>query len=287
VSCSLLTIDPALLCRLTSALEIEPQTVHVWAFSLDASVECRKQCYESLCGTEQNRAHRFVHERSRNDFVVAHGVLRQLLGRYSGLPPRIIALSSAPNGKPRLDSRSPNGAAISFNLTHSHGRALVAVSDGREVGIDLEKIEPEVRALAIARRYFCRAELAAIESAAVPLQPQTFYRYWVAKEAVLKAQGIGLAFPIDRFEVQFRAQGSTARIRTCEPSRLGSDWTIRMLPLEGDWLGALAVRGEAWTLRLENAMDAHESVPLSAVPKLSGEESDSADNYSDDRGDPT
>jgi 4'-phosphopantetheinyl transferase len=240
-------------CRHAGALQVEPRTVHVWAFSLDAPAECRNQCFDTLCATERTRAGRFVHARSRDDFVVAHGVLRLLLGRYSGSPASGLALTPTSSGKPRLDAPIPDGMAISFNLTHSHGRALVAVSDGREVGIDLEKIEPEVRALAIARRYFCSAELAAIESATIPLQPRTFYRYWVAKEAVLKGQGIGLAFPIDRFEVRFEPHGETARIATREPSRLASDWTIRMLPLEADWLGALAVRGEDWSLRLEQA----------------------------------
>ena len=253
VSRSLVTLNPVQFCGHTGALQVEPRTVHVWAFSLDAPAECRQQCFDALCATERTRAGRFVHARSRDDFVVAHGVLRLLLARYSGLPPRLLALTPTRNGKPHLDALIPDGKAISFNLTHSHGRALVAVSDGREVGIDLEKIEPEVRALAIARRYFCSAELAAIENAPVPLQPRTFYRYWVAKEAVLKGQGIGLAFPIDRFEIQFAPRGETAQIGTREPSRLASDWTIRMLPLEADWLGALAVRGEDWSLRLEPA----------------------------------
>jgi len=258
VSRALVTLDPALLCEAKSALHVEPRAVHVWAFFLDASPACLDLCRQALCRAEEARADRFVHARSRNDFVVAHGVLRQLLGRYTAMEPRDIHFISDPNGKPALDARARTTSGVSFNLTHSHGRALIAVSDGREIGIDLEKIKSDVKALAIARRYFCRAELAAIEGQALSMQAETFFRYWVAKEAVLKGQGIGLRFPIDEFEVQFTAQGATARIRTGESSRLTGDWTVRLLPVEPEWVGALAVRGADWTLRLENAAAARE-----------------------------
>jgi 4'-phosphopantetheinyl transferase len=252
-----LTLDPALICGATSALRVAARSVHVWAFELEASVACLDQCRQTLCSAEQARAARFVHARSRDDFVVAHGVLRRLLGRYTGTAARDLRFSSAPNGKPALDPSSSD-AGISFNMTHSHGRALIAISDGREIGIDLEKVKSHVKALAIAQRYFARAERVAIESAPPPLQAQVFFRYWVAKEALLKGQGIGLRFPIDEFEVQFDAENSIARVCAGESSRLSADWKVHMLPFEADWAGAVAVRGADWTLRFESDASASE-----------------------------
>ena len=249
---ALLSQDPALLCRGESALRIASGSVHVWAFDLKASAACLHQCRQSLCSAEGARAERFVHEASRDDFVVAHGVLRHLLGRYAAMPARDLRFTSGADGKPTLDARGGDRSVISFNMTHSQGRALIAVSDGREVGIDLERIKPEVKALAIARRYFARGELAAIEGAPAPLRAGTFFRYWVAKEAILKGQGIGLRFPIDEFEVQFDDRDLNARIRIREPSRLAADWTVQVLPVQAGWAGALAVRGSDWALRLEN-----------------------------------
>jgi 4'-phosphopantetheinyl transferase len=252
-----LTLNPALICGATSALRVAARSVHVWAFELEASVACLDQCRQTLCRAEEARAARFVHARNRDHFVVAHGVLRRLLGRYTGTAARDLRFSSGPNGKPTLDASSSD-ASVSFNMTHSHGRALIAVSDGRDIGIDIEMIKPHVKALAIARRYFASAERAAIESAPPPLQAQVFFRYWVAKEALLKGQGIGLRFPIDEFEVQFDAEKSIARVSTSEASRLSADWKVHMLPLESGWVGALAVRGADWTLRLESEADAPE-----------------------------
>jgi 4'-phosphopantetheinyl transferase len=245
-------VDPALFCEPEGALRIAPQSVHVWAFFLDATRRFREECAQTLSGAEQARAERFSHERNRNEFIVAHGVLRRLLARYSGVVASRLTFSSGPNGKPALTTQGASGHAVSFNMTHSHGRALLAVSDGRELGIDLEQVNPQVSALAIARRYFCSSELAAIEGAAPALVAQSFFRFWVAKEAVLKGQGIGLKFPIDRFEVQFDAQCRHATVHAPQDSRLAPNWRVRMLRLQGDWVGAVAARGEAWSLLVQS-----------------------------------
>lgn len=144
-------------------------------------------------------------------------------------------------------------------MTHSHGRALIAVTTGREVGIDLEQLNLHVKALAIARRYFCSSELAAIAGAAPSLQARSFFRYWVAKEAVLKGQGIGLRFPMDGFEVKCDAHRTNAQVRTLDDSRLAPDWRIRMLRVDGDWIGAVAARGDSWRLCLQSLPAPHAS----------------------------
>jgi 4'-phosphopantetheinyl transferase len=252
VSRVLSTVDPALFRGPMGALRIAPKIVHVWSFILETSATCYELCASVLSGAERARANRFVDARGRNDFIVAHGVLRVLLARYTQLPASKLVFAAGAHGKPALATASGNGSVISFNMSHSHGRALIAVSDGCEVGIDLEQVNPGVQALAIARRYFCEAERLAIESAAPTAQAQSFFRYWVAKEAVLKGQGIGLRFPIDKFEIQFDARWRCARVRTFEDSRLADDWRIRMLSVPGDWIGAVAARGDKWNLAMQS-----------------------------------
>lgn len=249
---TLLTQDPALICAAQSALRVAARSVDVWAFNLRAAPACLEQCRQTLCATEIARANRFVHAVSRDNFVVAHGVLRHLLARYTGAQPGDLRFSADPNGKPALDAAAGGDSLVSFNLTHSQGRALIAVGDGRAVGIDLEKIKADVKAVPIARRYFAPAELAAIEAAPASLQAETFFRYWVAKEALLKGQGLGLRFPIDEFEVQFDKRSLNARIGIRAPSRLSSDWSLQMLPVESGWVGAVALCGTDWSLNLHH-----------------------------------
>ena len=186
--------------------------------------------------------------RDRTRYTIAHGVLRHLLGRYCEVTPESLRFEASAAGKPSLHTPGlpAHAARLHFNLSHCDDRALVGVSEGRELGVDLEKVRSNIEALSISRNYFFGSERDAI--AASPTPDNTFFRYWVAKEAVLKAQGIGLGFPLDRFHVAFNPGNESARVDTFDPVALAADWTVRMLPCESGWLAAVAARGSDWVV---------------------------------------
>jgi 4'-phosphopantetheinyl transferase len=262
-SATFTALNPEALLTLAGPLALELDTVHVWAFELDGTRALVEQCRSYLSIGERQRADRFVFERDRVHHTVAHGVLRHLLGRYCGIRPESLQFSVTAAGKPALARLPGNPAegppgnpagvppAIHFNLTHSGGRALLGVSQGRELGIDLEQVRPNIEVLSISRNYFFCSERDAIEGALSVTRDSLFFRYWVAKEAVLKAQGIGLGFPLDQFRVDFLPGDAEARIETFDPGRLDGGWTVRMLPSEAGWLAAVAARGQDWVVKVE------------------------------------
>jgi 4'-phosphopantetheinyl transferase len=198
-----------------------------------------------LASEERQRADRFVFDRDRIRYTIAHAVLRHLLSLYCGEPAQSLRFNAAAAGKPSLRSAS----SLHFNLSHSEDRALLGVSLRHELGVDLEKVRSNIETLSISRNYFFGSEREAIE-AATPLERDSlFFRYWVAKEAVLKAQGIGLGFPLDRFRVDFLPDGRMARVETFDPGTLEPNWTVCMLPCEPGWLAAVAARGTDWVVK--------------------------------------
>jgi 4'-phosphopantetheinyl transferase len=224
---------------------VAPGEVHAWAFGLDADAGTRALCAALLSAEESARAARFVFPGLAERYVVAHGAMRHLLALYAGREPRSLAFEEAPGGKPAL----AGVPGLAFNLSHSHEVGLLAVSDGREVGADVEGERADVDVLGISGAYFHRSELAAIHGGASPqAQRALFFRYWVAKESVLKAEGCGLGFPLDRFEVLFDAAGEAATIASFDAARMRADWTVRMLSLGEGWPAAVAAAG-AWRLR--------------------------------------
>ena len=256
----MITLDPEVLLALPASLVLEPHTVHVWAFTLDGSAALTEACRDVLSPAERQRADRFVFEHDRVHHTVAHGVLRHLLSRYCGVAPDSLRFKTTASGKPSLQAPEQTlaqagagapSSSLQFNLTHSDDRALLGVSDGRELGIDLERVRSNLEALDISRHYFFGAEREAIENALSVMRDRTFFRYWVAKEAVLKAQGVGLGFPLDRFCIHFHPDGDTAHIETLDPAVLERDWTVRMLPCEADWAAAVAARGSDWLVKVE------------------------------------
>jgi 4'-phosphopantetheinyl transferase len=180
--------------------ELSPQGVHVWRASLEFESEQLDTFALTLSDSERARAQRFVLERDRNSFIAARGILRDLLARYVGCAPRDLEFIYGPQGKPALSDGSTSNP-FRFNLSHSHGLAVLAVTRECEIGVDVEKIRPERAGEEIANRYFSAEEVAELRALPTDQQAEGFFLCWTRKEAYVKALGEGLRFPLDRFRV--------------------------------------------------------------------------------------
>lgn len=174
--------------------------VHLWRVELGREPRVVKELEAVLSGPERLRASRFVVESVREDYITARGSLRRLLGNYVKAEPLEIPICVTEDGKPYLD-KSFNINDIRFNLSHSSGLCLVAVSKGREVGVDVEKLRRDVDFSELAARYFAPAERDQIAKLAGDSQMSAFFRCWTRKEAFVKANGLGLRMPLDGFVV--------------------------------------------------------------------------------------
>lgn len=132
--------------------------------------------------------------------MVAHGVLRLVLSLYSDSGPRELSFQNVPSGKPILGGADASTNNIRFNLSHSLGLALIAVSKDREVGVDLEKIRTDRDVTALAARFFGSSRASSDHERKA--KHWAFSRIWVAKEAVLKAGGSVLTFPLGHYYIE-------------------------------------------------------------------------------------
>lgn len=236
-------LHPAGLLSRTGSMPAREGEVRLWPFELDVDDATRAQCARLLSPEESTRAARFAFPSLRDRYVVAHGVLRHLLARYLGDEASGLRFDALGGGKPVL--AGPRGRGLSFNLSHSEHRAVLAVSDGREIGVDLERVRLDMDILALARSTFAAGEFEVLRHLPAHRQAPAFFRYWVAKEAVLKGEGEGLGLPVDSFEIVFEGEG-LARVTPREGSRVRADWTIRERSLGPEWPVAVAARGRDW-----------------------------------------
>lgn len=231
----------------SSPIEVEGRAVHVWGFSLDESPSFLEQCHFWLSEDERARAARFIRQQDHVRYVLAHGGLRVVLSRYLRIGPDDIELSRSKAGKPFVMGKLGGQSAITFNMSHAHGRALIAVSKGQEVGVDLEKIRSDVEVAKLSERYFAPSEHATIMQSTHEQRPARFFRYWVAKEAVLKAQGIGLR-ALSQCEILMGADGVGAEVVVSTGSPLESNWGVRLLSCGEGWEAAVVARGVDWKM---------------------------------------
>jgi|CXWL01.1.fsa_nt_gi 4'-phosphopantetheinyl transferase len=226
----------------SAPIAMESRIVHVWGFSLEGHSAFVEQCRSWLSKDEQERAVRFVRQEDQVRFVLAHGGLRAVLGRYLDRDPDAIELDRSEGGKPFVRKERRSESAITFNLSHAHGRALIAISKGLEVGVDLERIRSEVEVEKLSQRYFAPSEHATIMRLTQEQRAAKFFRLWVAKEAVLKAQGVGL-LGLSQCEIVLGADGIETEVLTPAGSPLEENWKVRFLSCGEGWEAAVAAQG--------------------------------------------
>jgi 4'-phosphopantetheinyl transferase len=160
--------------------------VHVWRAELDRP---EWPGPERLPAAERKRAAAILRPDAAARWSASRWALRTVLGRYLGEEPAGIALARGERGKPRLADAPER---LRFNLSHSAGLALIAVTAGREVGVDVERVEPRRDFLALAARSLDRGAVAAVRDAAPAKRAGAFYAAWVLLEARAKCDGGGL-----------------------------------------------------------------------------------------------
>jgi 4'-phosphopantetheinyl transferase len=224
---------------------LEPGQVDVWKIALDQPADVVTDLRGVLSPGEIERADRFRVDRGAEQYIVGRGALRRLLERYTGVPAKELAFDLNEFGKPELA-----GSEIMFNLSHSHGLALFAVTRGRAIGIDIERIREEMTIGKIARRFFSPAEASALSALPAHQQAEAFFNCWTRKEAWIKARGQGLSIALNSFEVSL-APGEPARLRATRPDpEEASRWSLVALACEPGYAAALAVAGEIGNVRL-------------------------------------
>jgi len=100
-------------------------------------------------------------------------------------------LRYTPEDKPWL-AAGPN-----FNISHSGNRVVCLLSTNGRVGIDIELIHPI--AFEDFQTQFTQNEWSAIRGSASPTD--AFFRFWTAKESLIKADGRGLGIPLLQLDV--------------------------------------------------------------------------------------
>lgn len=233
-------------------LRLDRQTVHVWGLSLDGSAVALKCCRAWLSEDERGRAARFIRQEDQTRYTFAHGGLRAVLARYTGLDPAALLFQAGSTGKPALLDQQGNKHAIRFNLSHSHGRMLIAVTQGQEVGVDLEEMRDKVEVVKLAERFYAPSEYQTIVRHSGSGQVQQFYRYWVAKEAVLKGQGVGI-LSLRGCEILTPDDAVSSQVCPSDGAGFQPGWTIRWLACGAGWQGAVARQGKDWNVNVQTA----------------------------------
>lgn len=218
------------------SLEVSDRDVHIWKIDLARELTA---VGSSLSAEEHERAARFRFETDRQRFKTARGALRLILSYYLRCAPGELKFGQTEYGKPFFTN--PYDSSLRFNLSHAGDVALLAVTRGREVGIDVELMRPDFATHEIAEHFFSPFEVAALAHIKPSQKTRAFFTCWTRKEAYVKARGEGLSMPLDMFDVTVGPGLVAAMLHNRSDSSETSRWIFHHIALDHEYVGALVI----------------------------------------------
>ncbi len=167
-----------------------PATIHIWKIGIEATEKAYALARPLLSQEERHRAGQYSTPALRCSFAFCRASVKCILARHAGASgPLDVVFTYAPHGKPAWRN-------ISFSISHSGSMCILAISSEGPAGCDIQEMAGHVDEIGIAQ-YFHPEERRCLEQLPPSCLTRSFYRMWVRKEAVMKADGHGLSLGLD------------------------------------------------------------------------------------------
>lgn len=158
--------------------------------------------------------------------------LRQVLLHY--IPNAELVIERDKFGKPYLR----DFPAWQFNLSHSSEKLLIAVSFGKPVGIDVERVKSRHSLSNLIKKCFAPSEQDYFFALPENEKISVFYDFWTRKEAVVKGIGRGIVLGLNRCEIDVTQPDVFLHLPVTE------QWYTKKIIISSDYCAAIAILWE-------------------------------------------
>ena len=156
-----------------------------------------------LTDEERGKEFRFYFPDDQRRYLVTRAMVRTVLSRYLDVAPTNWRFANNSYGRPEIANLSRAECALCFNISHTRGLIALAVTQHRELGVDVENVQTREVSIDIADRFFARAEVSELATVPPERQQDRFFEYWTFKESYIKARGMGLSIPLGQFSFHY------------------------------------------------------------------------------------
>ncbi|HKO55150.1 MAG TPA: 4'-phosphopantetheinyl transferase superfamily protein [Thermoanaerobaculia bacterium] len=182
-------------------IPLAPYEIHLWlAFYDEIGEERLHAAYRDLLDpAERKQEPRFYFARDRRRYLVTRALVRSVLSRYEPVEPEEWTFSANAYGCPEVANADARDSGLRFNISHTHSLIVLGVTRHRALGVDVENVQAREVSIDIAHHFFAPQEVAALSTVPADEQQYRFFEYWTFKESYIKARGMGLSLPLDKF----------------------------------------------------------------------------------------
>lgn len=222
-------------------LPLDAGQVHIWLVFYQQIVDpaLLSAMLALLNDAERAQQLRFHFADDRLRYLATRALVRTVLSRYAPIAPAGWNFTPNEYGRPAIANGHPQARTLSFNLSHTRGLIAMAVTRDRVLGVDVENLTTRQVSGGIAEHFFSPAEVAELATVPEERRQDRFFEYWTFKEAYIKARGMGLSIPLDRFSFHFPDE---RQVRLSIEPDLGDDaerWRFWQFRPTADYLLAL------------------------------------------------
>lgn len=216
--------------------------IHLWLADYESIAPATlKRLAPLLEVHELAQQRRFYLARDRCRYLVTRALVRSVLSRYLPIAPEAWRFSTNAYGRPAI-ANPDAGARLIFNLSHTHSLIALGVTWDRELGIDVENITSRLGSLDLARHFYAPNEADALATVPQSILQHRFFEYWTFKEAYIKARGMGLSIPLDKFSYRFPAPDAVEIDIADELDDAPAHWQFWQMRTGKDYLLALCAK---------------------------------------------
>ena len=227
--------------------------------------ELLSQYAELLSEQERSRLPRFHHQRHRHQYLVTRALQRHCLSVFSEIQPQQWQFETGTYGKPVVDQPEHQNH-LSFNLSHTNGLVVCAITRNTELGVDVEDQQRSTRAAYDQLfSYFSKAEIAQLEQLPQARLKRRFFEHWTLKEAYIKARGAGFAIPLKQFGFLFEQDHPAAFFVDPSLNDNATDWQF----WQGDYTQRYTIALALHSRFPDQKLITHECVPLQSTHQCS------------------
>lgn len=216
-------------------LNTSANRVFIYTVDLASYINNISKCWECLSVKEKMQANKYYTKSLSDKYIMSHGILRLILSYYTKQYPQDIEYTHNEYGKPFLENSN-----IHFNMSHSHNMVSYIVALNYKVGIDIERHDENLNVQELASLVLTSAESQYFSSINSKDRVALFYHLWTKKEALIKANGQGLSYPINTIEAIALSAGGNILLTTGK-NTLQQKYYYYELEIHENYYGAIAI----------------------------------------------
>jgi 4'-phosphopantetheinyl transferase len=225
-----------------SIRELESGKIELWTSFLHEIVEDRllDQYKDLLAPEERVQQVRFHFERDQHRYLITRALVRVVLSKYCEIEPKDWVFNKGSHGKPVIGNNHASAMGLFFNISHTNGVVIVGVAREPSLGVDVENLDRRKPSLGIAETFFAPAEVEVLRELSDLDQQRRFYEYWTLKESYIKAVGLGLSIPLDKFSFSFPT-ASTIQLTLADNPEHADQWHFWQFQPASGYMAAVCI----------------------------------------------